>query len=101
VTDRLLTARAIADTLDVTPATVLRWTRQGDLPAVRLPSGQVRYPERRFEDWLAARTTPQGDVAKRPPHDAALAASSASPLALVARSGRRSAVRSSPPQKET
>jgi excisionase family DNA binding protein len=43
--DRLLTARAVAELLGVTPATVLRWTRAGDLPAVRLPSGQVRYRE--------------------------------------------------------
>jgi excisionase family DNA binding protein len=57
MTDRLLTARAVADLLDVTPATVLRWTRAGELPAVRLPSGQVRYREDELDDWLSLRAT--------------------------------------------
>jgi excisionase family DNA binding protein len=54
----LLTARAVADLLDVTPATILRWTRAGELPAVRLPSGQVRYREDELNDWLSLRATP-------------------------------------------
>ena len=53
----LLTARAVADLLGVTPATVLRWTRAGELPAVRLPSGQVRYREDALDAWLADRAT--------------------------------------------
>jgi excisionase family DNA binding protein len=53
----LLTARTVADTLGVTPATVLRWTRRGDLPAVRLPSGQVRYRQDDLDLWLADRAT--------------------------------------------
>lgn len=75
--DRLLTARDISERVDVLPATVLRWTRNGDLPAIRLPSGQIRYPEQAFEDWLAARATPQEPQEFRDnqgPYDAALAA---------------------------
>jgi excisionase family DNA binding protein len=56
-TGRLLTARSVADMLDVSPATVLRWTRACELPAVRLPSGQIRYREDELDDWLNARTT--------------------------------------------
>ncbi len=54
----LLTARHVADLLDVSPATVLRWTRAGDLPAVRLPSGQIRYRPDELEGWLGDRATP-------------------------------------------
>ncbi len=52
MTGPLLTARTVADLLDVTPATVLRWTRNGNLPAVRLPSGQIRYRPNELEAWL-------------------------------------------------
>ncbi len=58
MTARLLTARTVADMLDVTPATVLRWTRAGELPALRLPSGQIRYREDELDDWLGERATP-------------------------------------------
>ena len=60
MTGRLLTARVVAEQLDVSPATVLRWTRQGDLPAIRLPSGQIRYRQDTFETWLRGRSTPAG-----------------------------------------
>lgn len=39
----LLTAQQVADRLSVHVESVRRWTRQGDLPAVRLPSGRYRY----------------------------------------------------------
>jgi excisionase family DNA binding protein len=39
----LLTAREVADRLSVHVESVRRWTRQGDLAAVRLPSGRYRY----------------------------------------------------------
>jgi excisionase family DNA binding protein len=58
VTTALLTARAVAGMLDVTPATVLRWTRTGDLPAIRLPSGQIRYRQDELDGWLGERATP-------------------------------------------
>lgn len=59
---RLLTARAVAELLDVTPATVLRWTRHGDLPAMRLPSGQIRYRADELDAWMARRATPARGV---------------------------------------
>jgi excisionase family DNA binding protein len=53
----LLTARAVAELLGVSTETVLRWTRRGQLPAIRLPGGAIRYREGDLESWLAARAT--------------------------------------------
>lgn len=39
----LLSAKDAAILLDVSPDTVRRWTRNGKVPHVRLPSGRVRY----------------------------------------------------------
>lgn len=50
----LLTAQQVADRLVVHVESVRRWTRAGDLPAVRLPSGRYRY---RAED-VEALTAP-------------------------------------------
>jgi excisionase family DNA binding protein len=60
VNDRLLTARAVAERLDVTPETVLRWTRRGELPAIRLPGtarGRLRYRPEEVEAWLEEHAT--------------------------------------------
>jgi excisionase family DNA binding protein len=68
---RLLTARAVADMLDVNAETVLRWTRRGELPAIRLPGGAIRYQEDTLDGWLEERATPgRGSVshpAETPP----------------------------------
>jgi excisionase family DNA binding protein len=39
----LLTARQVAELIGVSSETVLRWTRRGDLPAIRLRGGALRY----------------------------------------------------------
>jgi excisionase family DNA binding protein len=92
VSDRLLTARQVAERLGFTVETVLRWTRAGKLPAFKL-NNAVRYREDDVEAWLAARATgaaPRGGesqpggrahlggyapllfgVRANPPHDAA------------------------------
>ena len=54
----LLTARAVAELLGVSTETVLRWTRRGELPAIRLPSGQLRFRESDLEGWIEERATP-------------------------------------------
>jgi len=61
MTGQLLTARAVADLLGVSTETVLRWTRRGDLPALRLPGGAIRYREPDLDEWIAARMTTQPD----------------------------------------
>jgi excisionase family DNA binding protein len=58
----LLTARSVAAELGVCPTTVLRWTRRGQIPAIRLPSGQLRYRRDDLEAWLAKRATPNQGV---------------------------------------
>jgi excisionase family DNA binding protein len=73
VTGRLLTAREVADILDVHPETVLRWTRRGELRgvAVWLPGGKIRYRQDKLNEWLVEReATPRRGVSP-PPQDAA------------------------------
>ena len=56
---KLLTAREVADTLDVSAETVLRWTRSGELPGFRMPGGALRYREDALDAWLEQRATAQ------------------------------------------
>jgi excisionase family DNA binding protein len=66
MSDPLLTARAVADLLGVSAETVLRWTRRGELPAIRLPGGAIRYREDVIDGWLAERATPVRGVVEHP-----------------------------------
>jgi excisionase family DNA binding protein len=59
---KLLTARELAELVAVSPETVLRWTRRGDLPAIRLPGGALRYAPDAVEGWLASRWTSEPSV---------------------------------------
>ena len=68
MTGRLLTARDLAELLGVSAETVLRWTRRGELPAIRLPGGAIRYREDALDAWLAERaiaTLPDGSSLTR------------------------------------
>ncbi len=53
----MLSARDVADRLGVSTETVLRWTRRGELPAVRLPGGSIRFHPDKLDAWLQERTT--------------------------------------------
>jgi excisionase family DNA binding protein len=55
MTAPLVTCREVAALLGVSPETVLRWTRAGQLSAVKLPSGAVRYRPDALDAWLAAK----------------------------------------------
>jgi len=66
MTARLLTAREVADILGVSTETVLRWTRRGELPAVRLPGGAIRYREDVIEACLEEWATPGRGVSTAP-----------------------------------
>lgn len=55
--DRLLTARVLAELLGVSPETVLRWTRRGELHGIRLPSGAIRYRPADLEKWMNVHST--------------------------------------------
>ena len=62
----LLSAREVADMLGMSPETVLRWVRQGKLPAIRLPGGAIRFREDDLDGWLAERATPGRGVVTHP-----------------------------------
>jgi excisionase family DNA binding protein len=55
--ERLLTARETADHLGISPGTLLRWTHEGVVPTVKLPSGTVRYCPKEIAAWLDSRST--------------------------------------------
>ena len=57
MTRPLLTARDVAELLGLSTETVLRWVRSGKLPAIRLPSGAIRFDADELDEWLAARAT--------------------------------------------
>ena len=53
MTDRLLRTRDVAERLDVSCETVLRWYRSGKLPGGRrLGSNVLRFSESEFEAWV-------------------------------------------------
>jgi excisionase family DNA binding protein len=52
VTEPLLTARETAAQLGVSIGALLRWTRAGNVPAIKLPSGAVRYRPEQLEAWI-------------------------------------------------
>lgn len=54
-TDRLLTARQVAEYLGYAPATVLDKWERGELPGFRLSSRAVRFRESEIEAWLESR----------------------------------------------
>jgi excisionase family DNA binding protein len=57
VTARLLTTREVAETLGVSPETVLRWIDTRGLPARRLTSRAIRFCEDEVEAWLDKHAT--------------------------------------------
>ena len=54
MTERLLTTREVATFLGLSPETVLRRWRAGELPAYRLASNVLRFRESEIEAWLEA-----------------------------------------------
>jgi excisionase family DNA binding protein len=54
VNDRLLTTRQVADYLGLSPETVLRRHRAGELAGVRLGSNVLRFRESAVEAFLGA-----------------------------------------------
>jgi excisionase family DNA binding protein len=66
VSERLLTARELAETLGVTPKTVLRWTDARGLPGYRIGRA-LRYREADVEAWLQAHARADGATEEEPP----------------------------------
>ena len=63
---RLLTARETAERLGVCTETILVWVRNGKLPAIKLPSGQIRISETRLEEQLQEWATPKRGAVTQP-----------------------------------
>jgi excisionase family DNA binding protein len=82
----LLTAREVASSLGVSTGALLRWTRAGRVPAVKLPSGAVRYIPEQIDAWVEAHAMAGGATEEvSPTPDAARRAevsSEASPTPL-------------------
>jgi excisionase family DNA binding protein len=55
--DRLLTTRQVAEYLGVSPETVLRRYRAGELPGYPLASNVLRFRASAIEAWLDARSS--------------------------------------------
>jgi len=49
---RFMTARQVAGLFEVSPSTVLRWAKDGRLPALVTPSGRLRFPRESIEEML-------------------------------------------------
>jgi excisionase family DNA binding protein len=68
VSNRLLTAREVADRLGLSVESVLRRHRRGELPGFRLGSNVLRFSEVELDAWLEAqrcggpRTAPLASV---------------------------------------
>jgi excisionase family DNA binding protein len=54
----LLKPREVADLLRVDESTVLRWIKEGDVEALRLPGGTYRIPRSEVERILATPAVP-------------------------------------------
>jgi excisionase family DNA binding protein len=70
VTSRLLTTREVASWLGLSPETVLRHWRAGDLPGYRIATNALRFDEAELRAWLAGRRestiAPPAPLAFRP-----------------------------------
>ncbi|HLM25423.1 MAG TPA: helix-turn-helix domain-containing protein [Thermoleophilaceae bacterium] len=65
MTGRLLTAREVGELVGMSPETILRWTRRGELPSIKLPGGAIRFREDALDGWLDERAT--AETRKRQP----------------------------------
>lgn len=55
IDDDLLDKKAVAELLGVSTATVLRWTRAGTLPSVRLTDRTVRFRPSEIDAFIESR----------------------------------------------
>jgi excisionase family DNA binding protein len=52
----MLTVADIAEKLKVDPNTIYRWKRAKKIPFVKLPGGDIRFSEKKIEEWLEKRS---------------------------------------------
>ena len=56
--ERLLTIKEVADRLSVSTATLYEWSRQGQLPSVKLSRKVLRFKESAINAFISARSAP-------------------------------------------
>jgi hypothetical protein len=56
----LLTDLAVADWLATTPARVRKWARQGKLPHVVTPDGELLFDPNKLAAWIEAQRPAEG-----------------------------------------
>jgi excisionase family DNA binding protein len=71
MTDRLLRGWEVAEQLNVSLSTVLRWAQDGDLPSFQLSNRAIRFRESDVDAWLAGRARRPAEVALTTTPDAA------------------------------
>jgi excisionase family DNA binding protein len=49
---RFMTASQVAAVFEVSPSTVLRWAKDGRLPALVTPGGRLRFPRESIEELI-------------------------------------------------
>lgn len=54
--DKLLTAKEVADRLNVKTQTVREWLHAGKIPGTILPSGDMRFNPHLIDAWIHKRT---------------------------------------------
>ncbi|HEV8310289.1 MAG TPA: helix-turn-helix domain-containing protein [Methylomirabilota bacterium] len=64
-TRRYLTRSDVARLLEVSPATIARWTRAGKLPFVLTLGGQRRYPRERITELMREGAQPHAEPLAR------------------------------------
>jgi excisionase family DNA binding protein len=68
MSERLLTAREVADLLGFAPTTVVDWVESGEIPAFKV-GGRLRFSESEVLAWLETkRAGTGGEVAPVPCH---------------------------------
>jgi excisionase family DNA binding protein len=50
---RFMTAKQVAGLFEVSTSTVLRWAKDGRLPALVTPSGRMRFPRESIEELFS------------------------------------------------
>ena len=66
VSERLLTTREVAEFLSLSPETILRRWRAGEIPGYRLASNVLRFRESELEAWLQAQRSERALVSVAP-----------------------------------
>jgi len=57
---KILTAKQVAEKLQVDKSTVYQWAREGSLPCVKVGPDTVRFIEEKIDEWILSRCSDNG-----------------------------------------